>query len=112
MVDSCRVFINDLEWTIKKCSEDSEYLEDDNGRAYGMCYPDTLTIYIQKSGLDKHLYYRFLKHELTHAYKFSYLRSKETWNEEDVCEWMECFAERIIDDAIWAVKQLYNYKVK
>lgn len=112
MVDSCQIVINDLSWTLKKVPEDSPFLTDGTVKSYGMCYPDTLSIYIQDSGLDKHLYYRFLKHELTHAYKFSYLRSKETWDEEDVCEWMECFAEKIIDDAIWAVKQLYNYRVK
>lgn len=112
MVESCTVFVNDLEWIIKKVPEDSEFLRDGEHRAYGMCYPDSLTIYIQESGLSKQLYYRFLKHELTHAYKFSYWRSKETWNEEDVCEWMESFAEKIIDDAIWATKQLYGYKIK
>lgn len=112
MVDSCRLYINDLEWTIKKVSEDSEHLIDEEGKAYGVCNTNELVIYIQESGLNKQLYYKFLKHEICHAYIFSYLRSKETWNEEDVCEWMESHAEYVIDDALWAVKQLYNYKVK
>ena len=112
MVDSCILHINDLDWVIKKVPEDDPHLIDDEGKAYGVCSVNECTIYIQESGLNKQLYYKFLKHEINHAYIFSYLRSKETWNEEDVCEWMEAFAEYVIDDALWAVKKLYNYKVK
>ena len=111
-IDTATLKINDLTWTVKKVSPDSKYLNLEDGSAYGVTYIHSLTIYIQNSELSKDLYYRFLKHELTHAYIFSYHRSKAKWNEEDICELIETHADKIIEDARWLVKVLFGYTVE
>ena len=113
MTNECQITINDLVWTIKKVEPNSDYLLTDNqGFAYGMTFPDSLKIYIQDEGLDKQLFYKFIKHEITHAYIFTFQRSKEKWNEEELCEFIEAHADMIIDDSRWAAKQLFNYRYK
>ena len=110
MKKSTRLKIGSLIWTIQKVPEDSKYLiHEDGDICYGICNPDSLTIYIQGTGLDNQLYKSYLIHELTHAFIFStFCYTKRKFDEEELCCFMQYQAPNILETAEYVWKELFK----
>lgn len=94
-----KVKINKLNFVIREMKDESELQADENGILLG------LTNYLKqeiilRSGMSKALLYETLIHELTHAFIFAYgYNNNETFNHEQICEFVGCYAEDIIKTA-------------
>lgn len=88
-----KIKINDIEYKVEMV----EKLD-----ALGIFYGDDQTIKIRKNLKAK--LYNTIKHELTHAYLYSYGFSQVKLNEEVVCDFFETYGEKIIIDS----KKLYE----
>lgn len=49
--------------------------------------------------LDKDLLYSIIIHELTHAYLFEYGMSRETYSQENMCDFFGAYGTEIIENA-------------
>lgn len=78
---------------------------DDAMEDLGQFYADEQIIKIRKTPKCKIL--STIKHELTHAYLYSYGFSQVELNEEIICDFFEMYGERIIADS----KKVYKYLV-
>ena len=89
--------INDIKYEIIE-SDNCKYvyLSQDpcNESVLGMCDPSTTTIY-----LYEHLTFtkkiKVLRHELAHAIIFECMARKDTYTEEDVCDFMSNYGVKI-----------------
>ena len=90
-----KVEINNLIWEIEEVeTRDVNLLEGENS-CYGTCHYYKNVIYLDKSLTEFHKK-RVLAHELTHAYIFSYLLTKqEKYSEEEMCEFVALYGNDI-----------------
>ncbi|MDO5084977.1 hypothetical protein EII25_01705 [Erysipelotrichaceae bacterium OH741_COT-311] len=90
--------INGLRWTFYFVASEDEHLYMDNQRCFGVSKFDELSVYINVD-LEVPLLIRTLRHELTHVYLFSYGFSGEELSEEGICNFVECYGQRIMEDS-------------
>lgn len=110
-MNTTKLQVGNLVWTVKKVAENNKNLIVDDIPCYGVCYPDSLEIYIRGDGLNKQLYMSYLIHELTHAYIFSLgftYRMNKKFDEEEVCYFMQHHASEILASADYCYKQLFS----
>lgn len=105
--------INSINWTVIFCeegdpafeSEPSDTAESEAGESVlGITKFAQAQIYVRQD-VQKDIMYRTLKHELCHAFLFSYGWDGNDMNEEDIANFVESHAEKIVEDA----KYLYNW---
>lgn len=88
-MSTCKIRLNDLEYTIKevkKCSVDNAIGTFD-------CVEGVIEI---KQGLSERQLYRTLIHEITHAAVWAYgFASTEVFNEEQLCDFMSAYLDEI-----------------
>lgn len=65
---------------------------------FGECNYGLAKITISKN-LDKTLLYSTIVHELTHAYLFEYGMPRETYSQEDMCNFFGAYGKEIIENA-------------
>ena len=108
----CIVFkVNDLEWEVifkdqiefKKrtgsLEEDSVY--------FGLTVKELDELWLSNEIKKDTLLYRTIKHELTHVYMESYGFSQfNTFTEENVADFIECYAESIVETAKFIFAQI------
>ena len=108
MRNSIKVDIGSLVWTIKKVPKGSKHLiHEDGDTCYCICDPETLTIYVQGTELNSQLYKAYLIHEITHAFVFSVFHNKRSFNEEDLCYFMQHQGPEILEIATYIWKELF-----
>jgi len=92
--------IHNLKWDIIFASEKCKELNHEEvGVCCGITYKCDLKIYIN-TALKKDLMIRTLRHELTHAYIWTYgLNQFTCWNEETICDFVETYANEITEHA-------------
>ena len=89
--------INGLNWKIVFTENDNDLIVNSSVRL-GVTDRNRLTIYLY-DGLKGKLLRKVLIHELTHAWLFSYDYSLDVETEEMLCEFLDTYAENIIDEA-------------
>lgn len=91
--------INKFYFVIREMKDESELQADEGVVLLGITNYLKQEI-ILRSGMSKALLYETLIHELTHAFLFSYGYSNvETFNHEQICEFVGCYAGDIIKTA-------------
>ena len=92
-----KIKINRLNWTIKEVETRSAELVVNGNQCFGVCKHYTQEIIIDKT-LKDDAKYQILKHELTHAFIRCFLiELKESYTEEDLCEFVALYSEQIND---------------
>lgn len=89
--------INGLNWKIVFTENDNDLIVNSSVRL-GVTDRNRLTIYLY-DGLKGKLLRKVLIHELTHAWLFSYDYDLDVETEEMLCEFLDTYAENIIDEA-------------
>ena len=89
--------INGLNWKIVFTENDNDLIVNSSVRL-GVTDRNKLTIYLY-DGLKGKLLRKVLIHELTHAWLFSYDYDLDVETEEMLCEFLDTYAENIIDEA-------------
>ena len=91
-----KIRINKLKFTIRQTMDESTLATKDGGVLFG--FTDYLKQEIVLRGnLSKTLMYNTLLHELTHAFLFAYgLSNNETFNHEQICEFVGAYANDIV----------------
>lgn len=101
--------INGMQWLILEVEESDEHLILDGKELYGSCNYDEQKIYLLKTmsiGRKK----RTLIHELVHAFAYEYLlKFKENYDNEEVCEFLSKYGERILEIARKYIDVKYLY---
>lgn len=94
-----KIFIKDLEWEINLVDTTNANLMADGSLCYGSCRFFEQKIYLDNR-LIKEQMFRTLKHELTHAFIYSYLiEKKQSYTEEDLCDFIAIYGEEICNMA-------------
>lgn len=102
-----KVKINGITWKVFGTSADDEAFNAEEGEeVMGITWFTKGEIYLVTENISSELLYRTIKHELTHAFLFSYGINKETLTEEEVCNFVEVYAEDIIKKANSIFKRL------
>ena len=104
MRDKFYVTINGVRWTVRGCNGDAPELESDGSNVLGITRFATAEIFVQDSDIAEDIVYRTLKHELGHAYLYSYGFIGDEMGEEDFCNFLESYGERLGKDA----KRIYT----
>ena len=99
MKDKFYLTINGVRWTVRGCSGDAPELESDGDNVLGITRFATAEIFVQSTDITEDIVYRTLKHELGHAYLYSYGFIGDEMGEEDFCNFIESYGERLINDA-------------
>ena len=102
------VTINGIRWSVNGCAEGADELESDGDIVFGITRFSTAEIYVQNENMSEDIIYRTLKHELCHAYLYSYGFIADSMGEEDICNFLEAYGERLINDA----RRIYNNYLK
>ena len=102
------VTINGIHWSVNGCAERADELEIDGDVVFGITKFASAEIYVQNENMSEDIIYRTLKHELCHAYLYSYGFIADSMDEEDICNFLECYGERLVRDA----KRIYNNYLK
>lgn len=89
--------INGLNWKIVFTENDNDLIVNSSVRL-GVTDRNRLTIFLY-DGLKGKLLRKVLIHELTHAWLFSYDYNLDVETEEMLCEFLDTYAENIIDEA-------------
>ena len=90
-----QVKINNLTWTIHEVDTRNAELVVNGAQCFGVCKHYTQEIIIDES-LKDDAKLQVLKHELTHAFVRCHLLDyKESYTEEDLCEFVALYAEQI-----------------
>lgn len=89
--------VNGLNWKIVFTENDNDLIVNSSVRL-GVTDRNRLTIYLY-DGLKGKLLRKVLIHELTHAWLFSYDYNLDVETEEMLCEFLDTYAESIIDEA-------------
>lgn len=106
------VRINSINWSVIFCEKGEPALDGDTSETAGseinestlsITWFSQARIYVRKD-VHNDIVYRTLKHELCHAYLFSYGLDGNDMSEEDIACFLESHAENIVNDA----KRLYN----
>ena len=94
-----KVKINKFCFVIREMKDESELHIDGNALYLGLTDFLKQEI-ILRTGMSKALLYETLVHELTHAFIFAYgYSNNETFNHEQICEFVGCYANDIIQIA-------------
>lgn len=94
-----RIHINHLLWEIKIVPTTDPELRVDGEMCRGTTWYGKQQIYLAEE-LNGNTAMRVIIHELTHAYLYStQMRIPENFNEEEVCEFVACWATDIISMA-------------
>lgn len=94
------ITINNIKWNIVECDENSEALQtDEGGVIFGLTKFSTSEIFIRCKDISDDIRKRTIVHEVCHGYIYSFGIDGEHMNEEDVCNFVESFAEKIAHDA-------------
>ena len=105
--------INSINWTVIFCQDGDPALNGEqlasaesevNESVLGITRFTQARIYIRED-VHSDIIYRTLKHELCHAYLFSYGLDGDNMSEEDIANFIESHAEKIVEDA----KYLYDW---
>lgn len=103
--------INDVKWTIYKCKKDDEALKiDENSIIFGITKFSTASIFVRTEEMNEDIIYRTLKHELAHAYIYSFGFVGDDMHEENICNFIESHAENIVNDAKKIFKEFLKPK--
>ena len=95
-----KIRINGITWKIIGTSAGDEAFDANEGEeVMGITWFTKGEIYLVVDNISSELLYRTIKHELTHAFLFSYGINKEELTEEEVCNFVEVYAEDIIKKA-------------
>lgn len=81
------------EWKVCFVKENDQVLRTPNGNYNGVCDSQTKTIFVGANEKQKGT----LIHELTHAHINELLLYKKEFNAEEMCDFMEAYAEHIIE---------------
>lgn len=92
-----RIKINELNWTFETVEENDERLLIDNDEVFGITHFKTLEIFVVKNVLNDEVFKRTIRHELTHAYLYSYGFIGSCMDEEYICNFMEIYGEKIVE---------------
>lgn len=93
------ILIAGQKWDVLKVSGHDPGLYADAKTCLGTAWPGHLRIYISAE-LEGDSALRTIKHELVHAYIYSTQAIRpETWDEEDVCEFLSIYGDEIIQQA-------------
>ena len=103
--------INDYNWKIEVVDADDERLKIDNDEIFGLTNFKELKIFLVKEGMNKEVFKRTLRHELTHAYINSYGFIGYEMNEEYICNFVETYAEKIVEDTNYIYNELYKEEI-
>ena len=107
-----KININNHSWNVYKAAATNPVLMVDGLSCRGTTWCDQQEIYIAKE-INKESAMRVIKHELVHAYLYStQMNVPKKFTEEDLCEFVACWGEEIMDKAFHIYAQLYceNYK--
>lgn len=100
--------IGTYNWTIKKVDADSEYLLINGQKCFGVTDFSNLIIYVPDSGISKQIIKTTIIHELAHAHMFSIGLRADSFDEEDVCYFVEANGESIIEKSFYVYRTLYE----
>ena len=112
MKNKFHVIINGIRWTVKGCDGDAPELESDGDNVLGITRFSTAEIFIQNIDVNEDIIYRTLKHELGHAYLYSYGFIGDEMGEEDFCNFIEAYGERLVRDARRIFKLFFKPKME
>lgn len=90
-----KIQVNNLEWAVEYKNADSTELLIDNEPCLGYCSLLTQGIYIRK-GMSRQLTRETVLHELAHCFMFSYGICNERKTEEDLCNFVGAFADKLV----------------
>ena len=94
-----KIKINDIFWTVYGVEADSEELDFEDEVVFGLTKFSTSEIFVQNEEMNTEVVYRTIRHELTHAFLYSYGYDGSSMDEEAIANFVECFAESIVNDA-------------
>lgn len=104
------VKINSLKWTIKEVDTRSQELNANGNQCYGTCKYHTQEIFLDNS-LKNDKKCQTLKHELAHAFISCYmLEQKQNYSEEDLCEFVALYSDKIVEIATKYMEVTHNDK--
>lgn len=92
--DKKTIHINNLKWKVYFVGKDNNEIILDGDLCMGITKFMELKIFIQK-GMLKSLIERTIRHELTHAYLYSYGINKDEYSLEEVCNFVETYGKDI-----------------
>ena len=101
--------INGQSWSIIEVDEKDDRLKVDDKECWGTCKYDCQHIYLCKQAmLGKKK--QTLIHELSHAFVYEYLlKIQESYDNEDLCEFVAKYGERIVLSANKYFEVKYKY---
>lgn len=103
-----RIHINHLLWEIEVVPTTDPELRVDGEMCRGATWYGKQQIYLAEE-LNANTALRVIIHELTHAYLYStQMRLPDTFTEEEVCEFVACWAVDIVDTADAVYSELYS----
>ena len=102
--------INGLLWTIEEVDTRSQELVINGNSCFGVCQYVNQRILIDNSIKDDKKY-QTLKHELAHAFLYCYtLDKKDTFNEEELCEFVAMYSDAINDFAKEYMEVMHHWE--
>lgn len=104
--------INGIRWSVRGCGVDADELEVEGDEVFGITKFATAEIFVRSEKMNKDIIYRTIKHELGHAYLYSYGMTAETMDEEDICNFLESHAEHLIRDAKYVFNKRFRTEPK
>ena len=117
-IDMCIVIkVNDLDWDVifKNQIEFKKRLGnlDDDSTYLGLTLSDLDQVWLSEELQKDSLLYRTIKHELTHVYIESYgFGQFSNFTEENVADFVECYAEKIVNDSKSIFAQVIKDRTK
>ncbi len=102
--------INGVRWAVHSCGADADELEVEGDEVFGITKFATAEIFVRNEKMSEDIIYRTIKHELGHAYLYSYGMIAETMDEEDICNFLESHAEHLIRDAKYVFSKRFKTK--
>lgn len=104
--------INNHEWEIVECEADDEGLIVNGTPRHASCWYEKNKIYVWKELIASRKMHSII-HELTHAHIESYgLFAFETFDHEQLCEFMGAHAENIVTMAICYMNESEGRKIE
>ena len=103
--------VNDLDWEVL-FKDQIEFKKrtgstDDDSVYFGLTVKELDELWLSKEIKRDTLLYRTIKHELTHVYIESYgFGQFNNFNEENVADFIECYAESIVENAKYIFAQI------
>ena len=102
-----KIYINNHSWHVYKAAATDPVLMVDGLSCRGTTWCDQQEIYIAKE-INKDSAMRVIRHELVHAYLYStQMNVPKKFTEEDLCEFIACWGEEIMNKADHIYAHLY-----